>query len=84
LGVGLGYFSARILRYIVALIGIIIVGMILSMWQIEGLKEKIIGYGFDWGKAYALIQAIITTFGVTIILPLALGFFLGVILAVKK
>ena len=85
LGIGLGYFSVKILKYLLALVGIIIVGMFLNLWQLsqlmQSLRERL---SIDWSKLLAVAQFLLYAIGLTTILPLCLGFFLGVIIAMLR
>ena len=81
LGAGLGYYSAKIFKYILSLIAIFVIGMLLNIWMLEGLKEKLIEYGL---MVYPLIQGLIAALGITIVLPVSLGFFLGILIEARK
>jgi hypothetical protein len=81
LGAGLGYYSAKIIKQILALIAIFFIGILLNIWMLEGLKDEIIKYGL---KILPLIQTLIATLGITIVLPVSLGFFIGIALAARK
>ncbi|MBS7610914.1 hypothetical protein KEJ27_01680 [Candidatus Bathyarchaeota archaeon] len=84
LGLLLGYFSAKVLKYILALVAIVLIGLLLDIWQLGGLGEFFSKMGIDWQKTYSLIQTIISVLGILTILPIAVGFLIGVIIAVKR
>ncbi|MEM2849445.1 MAG: hypothetical protein QXI36_04130 [Candidatus Bathyarchaeia archaeon] len=84
LGLLLGYFSAKVLKYILALVAIVLIGLLLDIWQLGGLGEFFSKMGLDWQKTYSLVQTIISVLGILTILPIAVGFLIGVIIAVKR
>jgi uncharacterized membrane protein (Fun14 family) len=84
LGLILGYFSAKVLKYILALVAIVLVGLLLDIWQLGGLGEFISRSGLEWSKVYPLIQTFISALGILTILPVGVGFLLGVVIAVKR
>jgi hypothetical protein len=88
LGLGLGYFSAKVIKYIVALIGIFIMGVVLNIWAIPNLganiQQQLISSGLDWSKIYPVLLSIIYVIGLTTILPITLGFIIGVVIAAAK
>lgn len=83
LGLLLGYFSAKIIKYILALVAVTLIGLILDIWQLGGLGEYFSKMGLDWQKIYSLIQTIIITLGILTILPIGVGFLIGIIVAIK-
>ncbi|WP_042667426.1 hypothetical protein [Desulfurococcus amylolyticus] len=85
LGLAIGYFSLKVLKYIVALILIIILGVILSIWSIGGsiydLLAKIYGSS---SQILKIVESIASTLGLLTIGPVAVGFIVGVIIAWVK
>ncbi|MGC8954200.1 MAG: hypothetical protein ACP5N5_05740 [Desulfurococcus sp.] len=85
LGLAIGYFSLKVLKYIVALILIIILGVILSVWSIGGsiydLLAKIYGSS---SQILKIVESIASTLGLLTIGPVAVGFIVGVIIAWVK
>lgn len=84
LGLLLGYFSAKVLKYILALVAVALIGFLLDIWQLGGLGEFFSKIGVDWQKTYSLIQTIISVLGILTILPIGVGFLIGVIIALKR
>ncbi len=85
LGLGLGYFSVKALKYIVAIISIIGLGVLLNIWRVGGLEGFLREIG--WVGDINLIQiltSIMSLLGVLTFLPIGAGFFLGAIAAVIK
>jgi len=85
MGLGLGYYSAKVIRYILALIGILILGSILSIWSLGGSAYDVISrFGEEATKIYPLIQSVLSALGILTVGPIAAGFILGVIIAMRK
>ncbi|KYH36960.1 MAG: hypothetical protein AYL29_010060 [Candidatus Bathyarchaeota archaeon B24] len=84
LGLMLGYFSVKAIKYVLALVGVMAVGVILDIWQLGGLEEFISKIGLEWSKVYPLIQSLISAFSILTVLPIGLGFFIGFIVAVRR
>ena len=82
LGLGLGYFSLKALKYILALIAIIVLGILLNIWQSAQLMQFILEQmNIDWPQLLHIILFFSYTLGLTTILPLTLGIILGLVLA---
>jgi hypothetical protein len=86
LGFGLGYFSMKALKYIIAIVCLLILGVLLNIWQfggLQGLLEKA-GYTMDFARLIAMLTAVVSLLGIVTILPIGIGFFIGVIVAARK
>lgn len=86
LGFGLGYFSMKALKYIIAIICLLTLGVLLNIWQFGGLQgflEKI-GYTVDFAQLIAMLNSIASLLGILTILPIGAGFLIGVITASRK
>ena len=88
LGLGLGYFSVKIVKYIVALILIFVIGVVLNIWNSPALganiQQQLNSLGLEWGKVYPVLLSIVYMLGITTILPITVGFFIGVVIAIVK
>lgn len=88
LGLGLGYFSAKIVKYILALIAIFIVGLLLNIWTIPNLgtnlQNELGNLSAEWSKVYPVLTSIIYLVGITTILPITVGFVIGILLAILR
>jgi len=85
MGLGLGYYSAKVIRYILALIGILILGSILSIWSLGGSAYDVISrLGEEATKLYPVVQSVLSALGILTVGPIAAGFILGVIIALRK
>lgn len=85
MGLGLGYYSAKVIRYILALIGILILGSILSIWSLGGSAYDVISrLGEEATKVYPVVQSVLSALGILTVGPIAAGFIVGVIIALRK
>ena len=84
LGMGLGYLSVKVAKYLIALLAIFIVGVLLNVWQSANLQDMVGGLSLQWSKVYPVIQALIILVGLTTVLPITLGFVIGFVVALQK
>lgn len=85
LGFALGYYSAKVVKYILALIAIIVLGSVLSVWSIGGnVNEFLTKLGTEAVKLWPVIQGILATFGIMTVAPITVGFILGVVIAFTR
>jgi hypothetical protein len=84
LGIGLGYLSVKVAKYLIALLAIFIVGVLLNVWQTANLQDMVGGLSLQWSKVYPIIQALIVLVGLTTVLPITLGFIIGFVVALQK
>lgn len=85
LGLGLGFFSLKVLKHIIALIGILIVGMLLNTWQFGGLQSFARRIGLEnWSELYPFLRSLASAVGILTILPTGLGFFIGIVIAARR
>ena len=84
LGLGLGYLSVKVAKYLIALLAIFIVGVLLNVWQSANLQDMVGGLSLQWSKVYPVIQALIVLVGLTTVLPITLGFVIGFVVALQK
>jgi hypothetical protein len=85
LGIGLGYFAIKALKYVVAVILILALGIILNIWQspniLKTVQEQL---GIGMSQLWSVMLSLVYAFGVTTILPISLGFIIGIILAIIR
>lgn len=85
LGLGLGYFSVKVVKYVLALIGILVLGLVLSVWSLGGsLEEFITNLGAQVQIILPLIKNVLTTLGLMTVGPVTIGFIIGVIAGLIK
>lgn len=85
LGFGLGYFSLKVIKYIIALIGLIILGSVLSVWSIGGSVENFLAkIGVESQKILPLTKDIATTLGILTVGPVTVGFLVGILVVAMR
>ena len=76
------------MKYIVALILIFVIGVVLNIWNSPALganiQQQLSSLGLEWGKVYPVLLSIVYMLGITTILPITVGFFIGVVIAIVK
>jgi hypothetical protein len=85
LGIGLGFFSTKILKYVLAIVGILAIGILLNLWQSGSIIRTIqdqVPIGLT--QLYSIVVSVIYAIGLTTVLPLSVGFILGIIIALFK
>jgi len=82
LGVALGYFSLKVLKYIIALVLIIVLGMLLSVWSISGdIYDMLTSLYGSSIQAIHLLESLASMLGLLTLGPITTGFIIGAILA---
>ena len=86
LGLGLGYFSVKAVKYIIAILSIIALGVLLNIWQFGGLEGflEALNLPLNLTDLTAMLTSIISLLGILTFLPIGVGFFIGAIVAVVK
>jgi len=85
LGLALGYYSAKIAKYLLAWIGVIIIGALLSVWSLGGSVEDILTkLGLEAKKLLPIIRSFLAALGVLTVGPVAVGFVLGLVIGVTR
>lgn len=86
LGLGLGYFSVKALKYIIAILAIIALGLFLNIWQFGGLEGflEALNLPLNLTDLIAVLTSIVSLLGILTFLPIGVGFFLGAIAAAVK
>jgi len=85
MGVGLGYYMAKVIKYFIAFIAVIILGVILNIWSLGGSLEDVLAK--LGGQALQLKDVAINFFsmlGLLTVGPVTLGFVIGLIIAWRK
>lgn len=85
MGLGLGYFSFKVWKYLLALIAIIILGNVLAIWSLGSSPESFLGQLYESFKQFLPnIISFIQLLGIMTIGPVTIGFIVGIILAIIK
>jgi hypothetical protein len=85
MGLGLGYFSFKVWKYLVALIAIIVLGNVLTIWSLGSSPESFLGQLYESFKQFLPnIIAFIQLLGIMTVGPVTIGFIVGIILAIIR
>lgn len=86
LGLGLGYFSVKAVKYIIAVLAIIGLGILLNIWRFGGFDAflRALGWGGDFTQIIGVLTTIVALLGILTLLPVGVGFLVGAIVAVRK
>jgi len=85
MGIGLGYVSVKVAKYILTFIGILIIGSILSVWSLGGsVEEYIVSLGSQFKSLVPYIKNLLITLGILTVGPVTLGFIIGFIIGLRK
>jgi len=85
MGLGLGYFSFKVWKYLLALIAIIILGNVLAIWSLGSSPESFLGQLYESFKQFLPnIISFIQLLGIMTIGPVTIGFIVGIILAIIR
>ncbi len=85
MGIALGYIMAKMAKYIIAFIAILIIGAVLNVWSlggsIQGFLEKL---GITAMEFKNVILGFLGTLGLLMVGPVTLGFLIGIIIGLMK
>ena len=85
MGLGLGYFSFKVWKYLVALIAIIVLGNVLTIWSLGSSPESFLGQLYETFKQFLPnLIAFIQLLGIMTVGPVTIGFIVGIILAIIR
>jgi uncharacterized membrane protein (Fun14 family) len=85
LGLGLGYYSAKVIKYLLALIGIVILGAVLSVWSLGGsIDDFLLKLGTQAHALMPVIEGFMATLGILTVGPVTVGFLLGLLIAISR
>lgn len=85
MGLGLGYFSFKVWKYLVALIAIIVLGNVLTIWSLGSSPESFLGQLYETFKQFLPnLIAFMQLLGIMTVGPVTIGFIVGIILAIIR
>ena len=85
LGAGLGYIMAKMAKYVLAFIALLIVGAVLNVWSLGGsIEDFLVKMGITASQFKDIILGFISTLGLLMVGPVTLGFFIGLIIGLLK
>ena len=81
LGLALGYVSVKALKYIIAFIAILILGTMLSIWNLGALRKEVLE---SLGLTMEVIFKLLLTLMITVAGPTLIGFIVGIVVSILK
>ncbi len=86
MGMLLGYIMAKVFKYIIAFIAVLIVGSLLNVWSLGQNTEDILSFvGPDLLQYKDVVMKLISALGVLLVGPVTVGFFIGLLVGwIKK
>lgn len=84
LGFGLGYTAIKAIKYIIAFIGILLIGSALSVWSFgSGNNQELVRLlGEEFKKLLPIIKSFLTAFSIVVVGPTSIGIIAGILFAV--
>ncbi len=85
MGVALGYVMAKMAKYIVAFIAILIIGAVLNVWSLGGsIQDFLTKLGMTAVEFKNIILGFLGTLGLLMVGPVTLGFLIGIVIGLMK
>jgi len=85
LGMGLGYYAVKIIKYVAAFIGVIVLGALLNVWSLGGSVEDFLtGVTGNIGEIKDVVSGIVATLGVLTVGPVSAGFVIGLMIGLLR
>ncbi|MCE4612872.1 MAG: hypothetical protein F7C07_03455 [Desulfurococcales archaeon] len=85
LGMGLGYYAVKIIKYVAAFIGVIVLGALLNVWSLGGsIEDFLTGITGNIGEVKTVVAGIVKTLGVLTVGPVSAGFVIGLLVGLLR
>lgn len=85
LGIALGYVSVKVLKYVLAFIGILVLGAFLNVWSLGGnLQSALQNYYSQFQQVEPVLKKMMATLGLMTVGPVSIGFIIGLIIGVAR
>ncbi len=85
LGIALGYVSVKVIKYILAFIGILVLGAVLSVWSLGGsVQDFITKLGMQAQQIMPFLKGLLATLGLLTVGPVSVGFIIGILIGIAK
>ncbi len=85
MGIALGYVMAKMAKYIIAFIVILIIGAVLNVWSLGGsIQDFLTKLGITALEFKKIILGFLGTLGLLMVGPVTLGFLIGIIIGLMK
>jgi len=82
LGLGLGYVAMRALKYLLAAVGIILLGIVLGVWSLgNSLYDALRTLGSIAHSFWNIVYSLATALGLLVLAPVTVGFIVGALIA---
>ncbi|NPA97289.1 MAG: hypothetical protein GXO32_06780 [Crenarchaeota archaeon] len=82
LGLGLGYVSAKALKYVLAFVGILLLGSFLNVWSFGHTPEQALKHlGMELVQLKNLVLSLLSALGLLTLGITTIGFIVGAIIA---
>jgi len=85
MGLGLGYYFAKAVKYLIALILVMIAGALLNIWGFGGSIDNILTkYVSNIAQYRDEVLTLLKIFGAMLVGPILIGFIIGVIIGLTR
>ena len=85
MGIALGYVMAKMAKYIIAFIVILIIGAVLNVWSLGGsIQDFLTKLGVTALEFKKIILGFMGTLGLLMVGPVTLGFLIGIVIGLMK
>jgi hypothetical protein len=85
MGLGLGYYFAKAVKYLIALILVMIAGALLNIWSFGGSIDNILTkYISNIAQYKDEVLTLLKIFGAMLVGPILIGFIIGVIIGLTR
>ncbi|MEM4224723.1 MAG: hypothetical protein QXX93_02055 [Desulfurococcaceae archaeon] len=81
LGLALGYVSVKALKYIIAFIAVLVLGVMLSIWNLGTLRKEVLE---SLGLTIEAIFKLLLVLMITAAGPTLIGFIVGIVVSILK
>ncbi|MEM1618023.1 MAG: hypothetical protein QXE77_00465 [Desulfurococcaceae archaeon] len=81
LGLALGYVSVKALKYIIAFIAVLVLGVMLSIWNLGTLRKEVLE---SLGLTIEAIFKLLLILMITAAGPTLIGFIVGIVVSILK
>ncbi|MEM1880298.1 MAG: hypothetical protein QXE28_05100, partial [Desulfurococcaceae archaeon] len=81
LGLALGYVSVKALKYIIAFIAVLVLGVMLSIWNLGTLRKEVLE---SLGLTIEAIFKLLLVLMITAAGPTLIGFIVGIVISILK
>ena len=81
IGLLLGYLVVKALKYILAIVALLVLGSMLSVWSLEGLSKSTLE---RLGLTLETLKSVVFALMTILVGPVAVGFIIGVIVGILR